>query len=1210
VGLCSLGLYCPKAESLEWKIKQITTNGVVMSRKMVAVDGNEATAHVAHKVSDVIAIYPITPSSPMAEHSDNWSSKDRPNIWGQVPTVVEMQSEGGAAGTVHGALQGGALTTTFTASQGLLLMIPNMYKIAGELTPAVFHVSARSLAAQALSIFGDHSDVMSCRQTGFAMLASNNVQEAQDLALVSHAATLKGRIPFMHFFDGFRTSHEVMKIEQLADEDIQALIDQEFVKAHNDRALTPDAPTMSGTAQNPDVYFQGRETVNKFYDDLPAIVQEYMDRLAKQVGRQYNVVEYHGAEDAESVVIMMGSGTDTAKAALAKLQSEGRKVGVVNIRLYRPFPTKEFLAALPASVKNVAVLDRTKEPGALGEPLFLDVVSALSEALSDGTLSAMPRVIGGRYGLSSKEFTPAMVKAVFDEVESASPKKRFTVGIKDDVTNLSLDYDPSWKIESNWFQGLFFGLGADGTVGANKNSIKIIANSTDNYAQGYFVYDSKKSGSMTTSHLRFGHDNFQAPYLIDQADFIACHHTPHLEQVDMLANAKDGATFLLNSPHEAGEVWDSLPRPVQQEIIDKKLKVYAIDGYKVGKDSGMGRRINTIMQTCFFAISGILPKDEAIAEIKKAIAKTYASKGEAILEMNNKAVDMAIDNLHEIAVPAEATSTVEVHVGQFPSDAGDFINNLTAEVFAGRGEEVPVSAMPVDGKFPTATSKWEKRDLSLEIPIWESDLCIQCGKCAVVCPHAAIRSKAYGKAELENAPETFKFIPAKGLKWDNDPQFTIQVAPLDCTGCNVCVDACPAVDKQNPGRKAINMGAQPPIKESESENWDFFINLPEADRSVLNRKTIKGSQLMQPLFEFSGACPGCGETPYLKLISQLFGDRMMVANATGCSSIYGGNLPTTPWAQNPEGKGPAWSNSLFEDNAEYGLGMRLAANSLQQEATSKLEALKEQVGADLADSILGAAQKEEADIDALRKNIGLLRDKLKEIGSAEALDLSEKADNLVSKSVWIIGGDGWAYDIGYGGLDHVLATGANVNVLVMDTEVYSNTGGQASKSTPSGAVAQFAAAGKKSGKKDIGLISMSYKNIYVGRIALGANDNHTLKTLLEAEAYEGPSLILAYSPCIAHGYSLADQLQHQKMAVSSGYWPLLRYNPDQAAAGKNPLSLDSKDPSIPVKEYIYTENRFRQLLKSDPEAANGYADQLQASVDEQWAHYKTLAGKE
>lgn len=1178
--------------------------------KMIAVDGNEATAYVAHKVSEVVAIYPITPSTPMAQAADAWSAQGRENIWGEVPDVVEMQSEGGAAGTVHGSLQTGALTTTFTASQGLLLMIPNMFKIAGELTPAVFHVSARSIAAQGLSIFGDHGDVMAVRQTGWGMLSSNSVQEAHDMALVAHAATLKARVPMVHFFDGFRTSHEIMKIEQLSDEVIKDMIDQDLVDANRSRAMDPNKPTMRGTAQNPDVYFQGRETVNPYVASVPGIVEEYMARFEKLTGRKYGIVEYTGAEDAETVIVIMGSATTTVASTVEKLVGEGAKVGMLNIRLFRPFPTEAFLNSLPKSVKKIAVMDRCKEPGASAEPMFLDVSSNLAEAFMDGKIESLPKVIGGRYGLSSKEFTPAMVKGVFDELAKDEPLKRFVVGIKDDVSNNSIEYDTSFTLGRSYFQGMFYGLGSDGTVGANKNSIKIIANETEQAAQGYFVYDSKKAGSMTTSHLRFGEGKFEAPYLIDEADFIACHHTPFLDQVDMLKNAKEGAIFLVNTPLPMDKVWDSFTKEVQSDIIEKKLKVYVVDGYKVGKESGMGRRINTALQTCFFAISGIFPTDVAIGYIKAAIDKSYGSKGEEILNMNKKAVDLALEYMNELDYPAEVTSEKSFEVGAFTEEAGEFINSVTKEIFSGNGDALPVSKMPVDGVFPVGTSKWEKRDLALEIPIWESDLCIQCGKCAIVCPHAAIRSKAYDESEMGTAPEGFKFIPAKGLKTSEKPQFTIQVAPLDCTGCGVCVDACPAKDKQNPERRAINMQPQEGNKEVETANWDYFVNLPEVDRTLVKRNMVKGSQLLQPLFEFSGACAGCGETPYLKLVSQLFGDRMMVANATGCSSIYGGNLPTTPWAANKDGKGVAWANSLFEDNAEFGLGMRLASDKLYSATASKLTALKDQVGAELVEAILDAPQKDEAQIAEVRKNIGLLRDKLKEIGSDEAAKLSEDADNLVKRSVWIVGGDGWAYDIGYGGLDHVMASGQNVNVLVLDTEVYSNTGGQASKASPTGSVAQFAAAGKPTGKKDLSLITMSYKNVYVAKIALGANDNQTLKALIEAEAYDGPSLIIAYSPCIEHGYTLNNQLAHQKMAVESAYWPLFRYNPSNVAAGKNPLMIDSKEAKIPVADYIYTENRFKQLLKSKPEMANKYAEMLQNDVDSKWKQLQHMSQEE
>lgn len=1176
-------------------------------KKMVCVDGNEACARVAHKLSEVVAIYPITPSSTMSEHNDNWSAKGIKNIWGQVPRVVEMQSEGGAIAAVHGSLQAGAMTTTYTASQGLLLMIPNFYKIAGELTPAVFHVSARSIAAQGLSIFGDHSDVMAMRQTGFALISSASVQEAQDVAMIAHAATLEACIPFVHFFDGFRTSHEVMKIEELPEEVMRTMIDDKLVKAFRDRRLTPDAPVMRGTAQNPDVYFQARETVNPYYEATPAIVQKHMEKFAELTGRRYDLVEYTGAPDAERVVVAMGSAVQTVQATVEALVAQGEKVGLLNVRLFRPFPKKQFVEALPATVKSIAVLDRCKEPGSAGEPLFQDVLTAVTEAIMKGeTQLALPRIIGGRYGLSSKEFTPAMVKAVIEELGKSAPKDHFTVGIHDDVSNLSLEYDPEFRLPTDAFQAMFFGLGADGTVGANKNTIKIIGYETENNAQGYFVYDSKKSGSMTTSHLRFGKSEIKAPYLIDHADFIACHHTPFLDQVSMLPYAKEGCIFLVNSIYSPEELWEHFPRPVQEIIIDRKIKVYTIDAYNVAKEANMGRRINGIMQTSFFAISGILPREEAIAQIKKAIQKTYARKGEEVVKANWDAVDKTLEHLHEVSIPAQVTSSKELRQ-QVSAKAPEFVQKITTEMMFGRGDQLPVSALPADGTYPTATSKWEKRDLTLEIPVWDPDICIQCGKCAMVCPHATIRTKVFDSSYLAEAPEGFQATKAKGFKIDGDPVFSIHVSPYDCTGCTICVDACPAKDKNNPDRRAINMAPQPPIAEREAKNWDYFVEIPEVDRTLVNKKVPKGAMVLEPLFEFSGACPGCGETPYIKLATQLFGDRMMIANATGCSSIYGGNLPTTPYAQNKAGRGPSWSNSLFEDNAEFGLGMRLAASKHTAQALGLIETLKDQLPSDLVETILNQDQSEEAGIELQRKNIEKLREALKSIDSAEARRLDEVADYLAKKSVWIIGGDGWAYDIGYGGLDHVLASGENVNVLVLDTEVYSNTGGQSSKSTSLGAVAQFAAAGKRAGKKDLGLIAMAYKNVYVGYVALGANDGQTIKTFLEAEAYDGPSLIVAYSPCIAHGFDLADQLKHQTMAVKSGYWPLLRYNPALSAQGKNPLTIDSKQATIPVKEYIYTENRFRQLLQSSPDVANTLAADLQKAVDDRWTYYQHLA---
>ena len=1182
-----------------------------MAKKMIAVDGNEATANVAFQVSEVAAIYPITPSSPMAEHAHHRSAAGKKNIWGQVPRVFEMQSEGGAAGTVHGALQAGALTTTFTASQGLLLMIPNMYKIAGELTPTVFHVTARSLAAQGLSIFGDHSDVMACRQTGFAMLSSSSVQECQDLALVAHASTLEGRIPTMHFFDGFRTSHEVMKIESLEDGVIRQVIDEKYVKACRERALTPDRPTMRGTAQNPDVYFQGRETVNKYYEAYPAIVQKYMDKVASFTGRQYHLVDYVGAADAERVIVVMGSAASTIKDTVAYLNKKGEKLGVLIVRLYRPFPSEQLVAALPKTAKKIAVLDRSKEPGSAGEPLLEDVITAISGAAMKGEI-ALPSIIGGRYGLSSKEFTPAMVKAIFDELAKASPKTRFTVGINDDVCHTSLDVDPNFKLESDFFQAMFFGLGSDGTVGANKNSIKIIGNETDNYAQGYFVYDSKKSGSMTTSHLRFGKSIIDAPYLIEenQADFVACHHTPHLESVDMLKYAKDGATFLVNTPHSAETVWDTFPRPVQEAIIAKHLKVYVIDAYAVAAKTGMGRRINTVMQTCFFSkLGNVLDADTAIKYIKKYAEKTYAKKGMEVVQKNWDAIDASLANLHEVKVPNAVTSKTEFREA-IHGDAPQFVNEVTAEIIRGNGEKLPVSKMPVDGVFPTGTTKYEKRDLALAIPSWNPDVCVQCGKCAMVCPHAAIRIKVVDESALANAPEGFKSVAAKGYKLagSEKPMFTLSVSSYDCTGCGVCTQACIGKDKTDETKKAINMVPQAPIKVQEGKCWDFFVDLPEFDRTQVNKNLVKQAMLLEPLFEFSGSCAGCGETPYVRLVSQLFGDRMVVANATGCSSIYGGNLPTTPWAKNKDGRGPAWANSLFEDNAEFGLGLRLGVSKHAKQAVDLLDSLADKLPADLVNALKTQEQKDEAGIQAQRENVAKLKAELQKIGSDDAKTLADEfADYLVKKSVWIIGGDGWAYDIGYGGLDHVMATGENVNILVLDTEVYSNTGGQASKSTNRGAVALFAAAGKRAGKKDLGLIAMSYKNVYVGRVAIGANDAQTLKVFQAAEAHDGPSLIIAYCPCINHGFDLNNQLAHQKMAVDSGYWTLLRYNPALAAEGKAPLILDSKKPTIPVKEYIYTENRFKALTRTKPEVAAQLADDLQKEVDARYAFYDAMS---
>jgi pyruvate-ferredoxin/flavodoxin oxidoreductase len=1179
-----------------------------MKKQMITTDANEAVANVAYKVSEVIAIYPITPSSSMGEFSDAWSAASKPNLWGTVPTVAEMQSEGGAAGAVHGALQAGALSTTFTASQGLLLMIPNMFKIAGELTSTVFHVSARSLAAQALSIFGDHSDVMAARSTGFAMLTSASVQEAPDMALIAHSATLQSRVPFMHFFDGFRTSAEVNKIEQVDDETIRAMIDDKLVFEHRLRGLSPEHPVMRGSAQNPDVYFQGRETVNSYYLAVPGIVQKTMDQFAKLTGRQYHIYEYTGAPDAERVVVVMCSGAETAAETAKYLNSRGEKVGVLNVRLYRPFVAADFIAALPATTRSIAVLDRTKEPGSAGEPLYLDVVSALNELVSAGKapFKTMPAVIGGRYGLSSKEFTPAMARAVFDELKKPAPKNHFTIGIVDDVTHTSLDYDKTFSIEDEkMVRCLFFGLGSDGTVGANKNSIKIIGEETDNYAQGYFVYDSKKAGTVTISHLRFGPTPVKAPYLISQAQFVACHQFSFLERFDMLKYAAPGGTFLLNSAYSAQDVWAHLPQEVQKDIIEKKLKFYVIDGYKIAEATGMGSRVNTIMQTCFFAISGVLPRDEAIAEIKKAIKKTYGKRGEAVVQRNFEAVDHTLAHLEEVKVPAAVAGDLHRRPA-VSANAPAFVRDVLGKIVVFEGEDLPVSAMPVDGTFPTGTSQYEKRNLALDIPVWEPDLCIQCGKCVIVCPHAVIRQKVYDPAHLAGAPETFKSMDAK-FKELPGTKFTIQVAPEDCTGCTLCVEACPARDKEVPGRKALNMAEQLPLRVPESKNWDFFLDLPEVDRTLFNPGTIKNSQLLQPLFEFSGACAGCGETPYIKLVTQLFGERTMVANATGCSSIYGGNLPTTPWSHNRDGRGPSWSNSLFEDNAEFGLGMRLTVDKHNELARELLQALQPSLDAELVNSLLTQDQSNESGILTQRKNVELLCEKLRKMDDPRARNLLSLSDSLVKKSVWIIGGDGWAYDIGYGGLDHVLASGRNVNILVLDTEVYSNTGGQASKSTPRAAVAKFAAKGKGLAKKDLGMIAMAYGSVYVAQVAMGSNDQHALKAMIEAEAYDGPSIIIAYSHCIAHGIDMMKGLEQQRGAVASGYWPLYRYNPALVEQGKNPLTIDSKDPTMTFQEYAYNETRYRMLLQTDEARAEVLMKQATEDTRRRLELYRQMA---
>jgi pyruvate-ferredoxin/flavodoxin oxidoreductase len=1179
-----------------------------MTRSKVTIDGNEAAAYVAFRVNEVIAIYPITPSSPMGEWADQWSAENQPNIWGTVPRVIEMQSEGGAAGALHGALQAGSLATTFTASQGLLLMIPNMYKIAGELTATVFHVSARTLATHALSIFGDHSDVMATRATGFALLASNSVQEVMDFALIAQAATLESRVPFLHFFDGFRTSHEVAKVEQLSEDDIRAMIDEDLVQAHRRRALTPDHPVIRGTAQNPDVFFQARETVNPFYLACPTIVQNVMDKFARLVGRSYHLFDYVGAPDAERVIVIMGSGAEAAQETVEYLTAHGEKVGVLKVRLYRPFSVEQLISTLPATVKTIATLDRTKEPGSTGEPLYVDVVTALSEAMASrqAPSRAYPRIIGGRYGLSSKEFTPAMLKAVFDEMQKAHPRNHFTIGIHDDVTHTSLEVDPDFSTEDpGTVRALFYGLGADGTVGANKNSIKIIGEDTDNYAQGYFVYDSKKSGALTISHLRFGPRPIRSTYLITQASFVACHQFSFMERLDVLKAAQPGATFLLNSPYGPEEVWDHLPRATQEQIIKKNLRFFVIDAVDVAQKAGMGGRINTVMQTCFFVISGVLPRDEAIAAIKHAIEKTYGKRGEAVVKKNFAAVDAALDHLHEVKVPDRVTSRFDIHL-PVPAEAPEFVQKVVAPIISGDGDSLPVSALPCDGTFPSGTAQWEKRNIALEIPVWDEELCIQCGKCILICPHAVIRSKVYEPALLSQAPPTFKAVPARWKEF-KELRYTLQVAPEDCTGCTLCVQICPVKSKSEAKHKAINMAPQPPLREPERDNWNFFLRLPEADRRTLSLGQVKDVQLLQPLFEFSGACAGCGETPYIKLMSQLFGDRALIANATGCSSIYGGNLPTTPYTFNLEGRGPTWSNSLFEDNAEFGLGMRLALDKQAEYARELLTRLSTSLGEALVESLLKADQSTESGLREQRERVQALKKKLAGWKTSEARDLLSLADVLVKKSVWVIGGDGWAYDIGYGGLDHVLASGRNVNILVLDTEVYSNTGGQMSKATPRGAVAKFAAGGKLQPKKDLGLMAMSYGSVYVAQVAMGAGDMHTLKAFLEAEAYDGPSLLIAYSHCIAHGYDLMYGLDQQKAAVQSGYWPLYRYNPDLVKLGKNPFQLDSKPPALPLEKYIYSETRYTMLVHSDPEAAKRLLQLAQEDVRNRWRLYENLA---
>jgi pyruvate-ferredoxin/flavodoxin oxidoreductase len=1182
------------------------------------VDGNEAVARIAYRLNEVIAIYPITPSSPMAEWADAWSAAKQPNLWGAIPSVVQLQSEGGVAGAVHGSLQAGSLTTTFTASQGLLLMIPNLYKIAGELTPIAIHIAARSLAAQGLSIFGDHSDVMATRATGCALLCSASVQEAQDFAAIATRATFDARIPFLHFFDGFRTSHEVQKVELLEDDDLRSLIPAAPILAHRGRALTPDRPVIRGTAQNPDVYFQARETVNSFYEACPALVQAAMDDLAQLTGRAYRLFDYHGHPQAERVMVLMGSGCETVHETVDYLMAQGEKVGVLKVRLYRPWSLDAFVAALPESVQVIAVLDRTKEPGSLGEPLYQDVVNSLME--SD---RREIRVVGGRYGLSSKEFTPAMVKAVFDNLAATKPKNHFTVGIIDDIAHTSLEVDRRFTIEPDAVvRAIFYGLGSDGTVGANKNSIKIIGEETENYAQGYFVYDSKKSGSVTVSHLRFGPNPIRSTYLVESANFVACHQWEFVEKYEVLKEAKAGATFLLNSPYSPDETWQRLPAELREIILAKQLKFYVIDATQVAREAGMKGRINTVMQVCFFALSGVLPREEAIAQIKKSIRKTYGKKGEEVVQMNLTAVDQTLDHLYEVSVrePVSVGVNGSTAHNPVPDKAPAFVRDVLGQMMARRGDDLPVSALPVDGSYPSGTAQWEKRNIAAEIPVWEPDVCIQCGKCVMVCPHSVIRAKVYSPEQLANAPATFKSTPTRDHDW-SDLTFTIQVAAEDCTGCGICVDVCPAKNKLEPRQKAINMAPQLPLRDQERDNWNFFLNLPNPDRTRLNLHKIGQQQLQEPLFEFSGACAGCGETPYIKLATQLFGDRMLVANATGCSSIYGGNLPTTPWTHNAEGRGPAWSNSLFEDNAEFGLGFRIALDQHIEQAISLLKDLAGQENSplppDLVTALINTSQTDEAEIYEQRERVTQLKHllvtwldrPLSPTLTEQIQSLQSLADYLVKKSVWMIGGDGWAYDIGYGGLDHVMASGRNVNILVLDTEVYSNTGGQMSKSTPKGAVAKFAAGGKPAPKKDLGLMAMTYGNVYVASVAMGARDEHTLKAFLEAESYDGPSLIIAYSHCIAHGIDMQKGMQQQKLAVESGRWLLYRYDPRRTEQGENPLLLDSRSPKLPIEADLYSENRFKMLTRSNPEDAKRLLKEAQSEVNMRWQMYQYLAAR-
>ncbi len=1177
-----------------------------MSTKFKTIDGNEAVALVAHKINEVIAIYPITPSSPMGELSDLYSAKKEKNIFGVIPEVYEMQSEGGASGAVHGALQAGSLTTTFTASQGLLLMIPNMYKIAGELTPTVFHVAARSLAAQGLSIFGDHQDVMGVRQTGFALLASNSVQEAHDFALISQATSLQSRIPFLHFFDGFRTSHEVNKIEVLNENILKKMIDINLVNAHRQRAMTPDKPILRGTSQNPDVYFQGRETVNKYYMEVPKILQEQMDKFATLTGRSYKLFDYVGASDATKIIIVMGSGASAVDETIEHLIDNGEKIGMIKVRLALPFCIESFINAIPKTVKAIAVLDRTKESGSIGEPLYHDVVTALFESQNKLEFP-MPKIIGGRYGISSKEFTPSMIKTIFDELEKPTPKNHFTIGINDDVTHSSLDYDKNLIMENKeQYEAVFYGLGSDGTVGANKNSIKIIGMETENYAQGYFVYDSKKSGSMTTSHLRFGSKSIKSSYLIQKADFIGVHQAVFLEKLDLLEIAKDGATFLLNTPYSKDEIWERLPKATQKQIVDKKLKFYAIDAYSVARKSHMGSRINTVMQTCFFAISGILPKDEAIEKIKDSIKKTYGKKGDAIVTMNFAAVDNSLENLFQIEVPTKVSSTIELQ-SVLKGELTPFIANVIGKITEYKGDDVPVSNIPADGTWPTGTTQYEKRNIAQEVPVWDPNTCIQCNKCVLVCPHSVIRSKVFDKTLVENAPNGFEFKKAKGKNFGENDVFNITVAVEDCTGCELCVEVCPAKNKSQTNLKAINMQPQLPLREAGIKQWDYFLSLPNVPREQLDHSNVKESQFLEPLFEFSGACPGCGETPYVKLTSQLFGDRMIVANATGCSSIYGGNLPTTPWKKDANGRGPTWSNSLFEDNAEFGLGFRLSVDSHTLKARTLLEQLKDTLDTNLVDDILNAEQKTEEDINCQRKRVSTLQEALNSLPKDDTInELNNIIDYLVKKSVWIMGGDGWAYDIGYGGLDHVLASGKNVNILVLDTQVYSNTGGQQSKATMTGAVAKFAAGGKAGLPKDLASMAINYENVYVAKVAMGANDKATVKAFIEAEQYDGPSIIIAYSHCVAHGYDLRYGMEQQKKAVECGLWPIFRFNPELQEMGENPMILDYKAPKLNVKDFMYNETRFKMVEKMDKEVALTYLDTATHTAKTLYERYVSL----